>query len=51
MIGVLHKTIGIILPSLEKERTVAVIWIAFMIVIGNGMLFLLLFLTSAVVKG
>jgi hypothetical protein len=50
MIGVLHKTIGITLPSPEQERMVAVIWIASMIVIGNGMLFLLLFLTSAVVK-
>jgi hypothetical protein len=29
---------------------VAVIWIASMIVIGNGMLFLLLFLAGAVVK-
>ena len=29
---------------------VAVIWIASMIVIGDGMLFLLLFLTGAVVK-
>jgi len=51
MIGVLHKTIGITLPSPEQERMVAVIWIASMIVIGNGMLFLLLFLTGAVVKG
>jgi hypothetical protein len=51
MIGVLHKTIGITLPSPEKERTVAVIWIASMVGIGDGMLFLLLFLTGAVVKG
>jgi len=51
MIGVLHKTIGITLPSPEQEGTVAVIWIASMIVIGDGMLFLLLFLTGAVVKG
>ena len=50
MIGVLHKTIGITLPSPEQERMVAVIWIASMIVIGNGMLFLLLFLAGAVVK-
>jgi hypothetical protein len=35
----------------EKERTVAVIWIASMIVIGDGMLFLLLFLLRDVVKG
>ena len=51
MIGVLHKTIGITLPSPEQERMVAVIWIASMIVIGDGMLFLLLFLTGTVVKG
>jgi len=51
MVSVLHKTIGITMPSPEKERTVALIWIASMIVIGDGMLFLLLFLTGAVVKG
>jgi hypothetical protein len=51
MVGLLHKTIGITPPSPEKGRTVAVIWIASMIVIGGGMHFLLLFLTSAVVKG
>ena len=51
MVGVLHKTIGITLPSSEKERMVAVIWIASMIVIGDGMLFLLVFLTRSVVKG
>jgi len=51
MVDVLHKTIGITMPSHEKERTVAVIWIASMIVIGDGMLFLLVFLTGAVVKG
>jgi hypothetical protein len=37
MIGVLHKTIGITLPSPEQERMVAAIWIASMIVIGDGM--------------
>ena len=51
MVGVLHKTIGITLPSSEKERMVAVIWIVSMIVIGDGMLFLLVFLTRSVVKG
>src|SRR6266849_423201 len=50
MVDVLHKTIGITMPSREKERTVAVIWIVSMIVIGDGMLFLLVFLTGAVVK-
>ncbi len=51
MVGVLHKTIGITLPSPEKERAVALIWIVSMILLGDGMLFLLLFLTDAVVKG
>jgi len=51
MVSVLHKTIGITMPSPEKERAVALIWIVSMIVIGDGMLFLLLFLTGAVVKG
>ncbi len=51
MVGVLHKTIGITLPSPEKERAVALIWIVSMILLGDGMLFLLLFLTGAVVKG
>ena len=48
MIDVLHKTIGITLPTPDQERTVAVIWIASMIVIGDGILFLLVFLTSTV---
>jgi hypothetical protein len=51
MVAVLHKTIGITLPSPEKERAVALIWIVSMVVIGDGMLFLLLFLTGGVVKG
>jgi len=51
MVGVLHKTIGITLPSPEKERAVALIWIVSMILLGDGMLFILLFLTGAVVKG
>jgi len=51
MVSVLHKTIGITLPTPEKERAVALIWIVSMIVIGDGMLFLLLFLAGAVVKG
>jgi hypothetical protein len=49
-VTVLHKTIGITLPSPAKERTVAVIWIASMILIGDGML-LLLFLLTGTIKG
>ena len=50
-VTVLHKTIGITLPSSEKERTVAVIWIASMLLIGDGMLLLLFLLTGTITKG
>jgi hypothetical protein len=50
-VTVLHKTIGFTLPSPEKERTVAVIWIASMILIGDGMLLLLFLLTGTMTKG
>ncbi len=50
-VTVLHKTIGITLPSPEKERTLAVIWIASMLLIGDGMLLLLFLLTGPVAKG
>lgn len=50
-VTVLHKTIGITLPSPDRERTVAVIWIASMLVIGDVILFLLVFLARAVGKG
>jgi hypothetical protein len=50
-VTVLHKTIGITLPSAEKERTVAVIWIASMLLIGDGMLLLLVDLTGSLTKG
>jgi hypothetical protein len=49
-VTVLHKTVGITLPTPDKERTVAVIWIGSMIVIGDGILFLLVVLTSTVFK-
>ena len=51
MVSVLHKTIGITLPSPEKERAVALIWVVSMILLGDGMLFLLLFIARTVVKG
>lgn len=47
-VTVLHKTIGITLPSPDKERIVAVIWIASLLVIFDGILAMLLFLTRAV---
>jgi hypothetical protein len=48
MVGVLHKTIGITLPSQEKEKLVASIWIVSMIVIGDGMLLFLFLVVGAV---
>jgi len=50
-VAVLHKTIGITLPLPDNERTVAVIWIVAMLVIGDGILFLLVFLARAVGRG
>ncbi len=49
-VAVLHKTIGISLPLPGKERMVAVIWIASMLVIGDGILFLLIFLTTGIAR-
>jgi hypothetical protein len=46
-VSVLHKTIGITLPSPDKERIVAVIWLVSVIVIGDAMLLLLFLLTAA----
>jgi hypothetical protein len=46
MLGYLHKTIGITTPSLEQVRTVALIWIGSTIIIVDGFLFLLVFITS-----
>ena len=50
-VTVLHKTIGITLPSPDKERAVAVVWIASVIVIGDGILLLLVFLARVVGRG
>jgi hypothetical protein len=47
----LHKTVGITLPTADKERTVAVIWVGSIIAIGDGILVLLVALTGAVFKG
>lgn len=46
MLGYLHKTIGITTPSLKQVRTVALIWIGSTIIIVDGFLFLLVFITS-----
>jgi hypothetical protein len=45
MLGYLHKTIGITTPSLKQVRTVALIWIGAAIIIVDGFLFLLVFIT------
>lgn len=48
---VLHKIVGITLPTPEKERIVAVIWIASALIIADGTLFLMVLLTRSVFKG
>jgi hypothetical protein len=45
LVGYLHKSIGITVPALEQVRTVALIWIASVVVIVDGSLFLLLFIS------
>ena len=46
LLGYVHNMIGITTPSLEQVRMVALIWIVSVIVIVDGCLFLLLFLTK-----
>jgi hypothetical protein len=46
VLGYLHKTIGITTPSLKQVRTVALIWIGSTIIIVDGFLFLLVFITK-----
>ena len=45
LVGYLHKSIGITVPVIEQVRTVALIWIASVVVIVDGSLFLLLFIS------
>ena len=45
MLGYLHKTIGITTPLLEQVRMVALIWILSTVIIVDGCLFLLVFIT------
>jgi hypothetical protein len=42
----LHNTIGITSPPEEKVRMVALLWLASIIVIVDGVLFMLVFFTS-----
>lgn len=45
MLGYLHKTIGITTPPVEQVRMVALIWVGSVIIIVDGCLFLLVFIT------
>jgi hypothetical protein len=46
MLGYLHNTIGISTPPEKQVRTIALVWIGSMIVIVDGCLLLLVFITS-----
>ena len=46
MLGYLHTTIGITTPAPEKVRVVVLIWVASVIIIVDGLLLLLVVLTS-----
>ena len=45
LLGYLHKAIGITTPPPEQVRTVALIWIGSVIIIVDGCIFLLVFIT------
>ena len=51
MLGYLHKTIGITTPSLKQVRTVALIWIGSTIIIVDGFIFMMVFITSLSTSG
>ena len=51
MLGYLHKTIGITTPRSEQVRTIALIWLGSVIVIVDGCLLLLVFITKLVNSG
>ena len=51
MLGYLHKTIGITTPSPTQVRTVALIWIGSVVIIVDGCLCLLVFITRLSVTG
>ena len=46
MLGYLHTTIGITTPAPEKVQMVVLIWVASVIVIVDGLVLLLVVLTS-----
>ena len=51
MLGYLHKTIGITTPSAAQVRMVALIWIGSVVIIVDGCLFLLVFITRLSATG
>lgn len=46
MVAVLHKSIGITTPSESQMRMIALVWVASIIVIVDGCLLLLVFMTT-----
>jgi hypothetical protein len=45
LLGYLHKSIGITMPSAEQVRIAGLIWIASLVIMVDGFLFLLLFIS------
>lgn len=45
MLDNLHKTLGITIPPPEQTRTIALVWIGSTIIIVDGSVFLLVFIT------
>ncbi len=50
-LGYLHNAIGITTPPVERARMIALIWIACMIVIVDGCISLLVFITRTSISG
>ena len=48
MLGYLHTTIGITTPPPERVRIVVLIWLGSMLILVDGLLFLLVFLMSEI---
>lgn len=51
MLGYLHNTIGISTPRREHVRAIALVWIGSTVVIVDGCLFLLVFITKVLGRG
>jgi hypothetical protein len=45
LLGYVHKSIGISTPTPDQVRVVALIWIGCLVVVVDGFLFVLLFIT------